>query len=723
MIGENMNLIKKSIIFTICLILIIAGFVPNTFSGNEGERHRQNYPEILWWYDINAPCFGSAATDDFDNDGNLELVFGTYFNDEHVYALNADDGSLLWNYDTGGCNDASPVIADVDLDGELEVIIPASSPYEVYCFDGSTGDVEWSTSTGYPNCIDSPPAVADVDNDNKPEVILGAWYGNVFCLNGEDGSICWQQTYGTDSYFQAGPNILDLDDDGQLDIVIAQFAGDCRIYALKGDDGTVLWYSDLPQDYMYHGGSFADIDEDGLPEIAIGCYDNNVYVLNGEDGSLLWDYTAPYYIASPTSIADLNNDGHLEIVFTSYNYLGVLSYTGNLTWSYIAGGSMFRGASIADIDGNGILDVVFGSDDGILRVLQGDNGDVVWTLDLEAHYQDTYNIDNAPVIEDFNNDGKLDIFIIGGFGISDPYTNNHGRGYAIAAGNGTGDGWPKFRHDVFNSACFHFQQNQAPIAVEDYSFTYINESVWINVTANDFDDNGEINLTSVDIVDYPSNGFVDVDPVTGNLSYTPDIGFVGVDILNYTVCDYEGLTSNECIVEIYVITSDMIFIGLDLQSAWNLITIPIENEMWASDLGNNISGCLSVSGWDSINQTYKTFIVGGPPSFDYPLDDGMGYFIDVNSDTSYTSMGYPIDLVNVTLNIGWNLIGWFNDNATLASSISNNITGCLSVSAWDSFNQTYKTYIVGGPPSFDFNVEKGMGLFVDVTEVSYWYGE
>ena len=52
--------------------------------------------------------------------------------------------TLLWNYDTGGCNDASPVIYDVDLDGELEVIIPASSPYKVYCFNGSTGQVEWS---------------------------------------------------------------------------------------------------------------------------------------------------------------------------------------------------------------------------------------------------------------------------------------------------------------------------------------------------------------------------------------------------------------------------------------------------------------------------------------------------------------------------------------------------------------------------------------------------
>ena len=683
------------------------------------ERYGRNYPEILWWYDLDAPCFGSAATDDIDNDGNLELVFGTYFNDEHVYALNANNGSLLWNYDTGGCNDASPVIYDVDLDGELEVIIPASSPYKVYCFDGSTGQVEWSTSTGYPNCIDSPPAVADVDNDNKPEVILGAWYGNVFCLNGEDGSICWHINLGSNSYFQAEPNILDLDNDGQLDIVIAQYAGDCRIYALKGNNGSVLWYSDLPQDYMYHGGSFADIDEDGLPEIVIGCYDNYVYVLNGEDGSLLWNYYAPYYIASPTSIADLNNDNHLEIVFTSYNYLGVLSYTGGLLWSYTAGGGMFRGASIADIDGNGILDVVFGADDGILRVLRGNNGQIIWTLDLEAHYQNIFQIDNAPVIEDFNNDGKLDIFIIGGYGTSDPPDNNHGRGYAIAAGDGTGDGWPMFRHDIYHSGSFNFQQNQAPIAIEDNTFTYINESVWINITANDYDTDGEIDPTTVSIVDYPTNGSVQVDSINGNISYIPDIGFVGIDKLNYTICDDEGLISNQCNVKIYVITSDMIFIRMDLSSSWNLITISIQNNWMASSLASNITGCEFISQFDSMNQTWWTYT--GNPASDFLILDGYGYLVYTTTNSNIILTGTPIISVNVTICSGWNVIGWFNNYNTTASSLKQNITGTQFISRFDPITQSFWTYTSN--PASDFTIGKGMGLLLYTTTASVWHGE
>lgn len=412
-------------------------------------------PDILWWYNLDAPSFGSAASEDIDEDGKLEIVFGTYFNDEHVYALNADDGSLLWKYDTGGCNDASPAIADVDLDGDLEVIIPASSPYKVYCLNGKTGAVEWSTSTGYPNCIDSPPAIADVDQDNKPEIILGTFYGYVFCLNGEDGGIAWQKNLGSTSYIQSGPNILDCDNNGQLDVVVAQFSGDCRVYALQGNDGSLLWYSDIPQDYMYHGGSFADIDEDGKPEIIIGCYDNHVYVFNAEDGSLCWSYTAAQYIAAPTSIADVNNDGHLEIVFASHNILGVLSNTGDLLWSHSTGGSIFRGASLFDVNNDGIIDVCFGSSDGILRVLQGSDGQVIWTYNLQAHYGKTFDIDHAPILADFDDDGMVDIFVVGGYGTSSNPSLNHGRAYALTAGNGAGPGWMMFRHDLVHSGCYN----------------------------------------------------------------------------------------------------------------------------------------------------------------------------------------------------------------------------------------------------------------------------
>jgi outer membrane protein assembly factor BamB len=431
---------------TLLLLGACAGFC------SAAER---TYPEVMWHYDLDAPSLGGSAVRDIDGDGRPEIVFGTYFNDERIHAINAEDGSVLWTFPTGGCNDASTAIADVDRDGVLEVIAPASSPYHVYCLNGITGWVEWSESTGYPNCIDSPPAVADVDNDNLPEVVLGAWYGWVFAFNGEDGSLCWDENLGTDSYIQSGPNILDLNADGQLDVVVAQWRGDCRVYARRGDNGGPLWHATAATDWMYHGAAFADVDEDGKPELSIGCYDSHVYLLNGEDGTKQWDYPTPFYAGAPTAIADVNNDGHLEVIFGAHSRIGAVSRTGTLLWSYPASGSVFRGVAIADIDGNGVPDVAFGDSTGKLTVLRGHNGSVLWQINLQALYGNTYDIDHAPVIADLDGDGKLDIFVIGGHAESSTPSNNHGRGYALRAGDGTGPGWRMFRHDLRHSGAWH----------------------------------------------------------------------------------------------------------------------------------------------------------------------------------------------------------------------------------------------------------------------------
>ena len=405
--------------------------------------------DILWWYDLKAPSFSSAALEDIDGDGKPEIVFGTYINDEHVYVLNAEDGTLLWRYETGGKADTAPAIADVDGDGSLEVIVCVSSTNVVYCFNGSNGTVEWTFSTGDANEIESSPAIADLDNDELPEIVFGTLNGHFYCLNGEDATIRWYINLGIDSNITAEPNILDLDGDGLLEVITAQAGGNNRIYALTGHDGSTLWFSDLPQNDLVHGASFADIDKDGKPEIIIGSTDHHIYALNGEDGTLKWDYTTTSSVGAPTSIADLNHDDHYEIVFTASNsnLLGVLSSDGQLLWSYRASGSILRGAIISDTNNDGSLDLVFVSDNGILHILSGDNGRQIRTFHLASHYGRQVWVDHAPVVADFDKDGKLDIFIVVGSINSANPGANLGRAYALRAGSGTGPVWKTFRHD------------------------------------------------------------------------------------------------------------------------------------------------------------------------------------------------------------------------------------------------------------------------------------
>jgi gliding motility-associated-like protein len=79
--------------------------------------------------------------------------------------------------------------------------------------------------------------------------------------------------------------------------------------------------------------------------------------------------------------------------------------------------------------------------------------------------------------------------------------------------------------------------NDAPIANGDSASTNEGNPVVINAPSNDTDPDGNLDETSVTVVTPPSNGTVTIDPVTGEITYTPNPGFSGNDTLIYSICD------------------------------------------------------------------------------------------------------------------------------------------------------------------------------------------
>lgn len=434
---------KKLIILLFCVYFVNQGY--------------SQTPQIKWWYDVHDECFGNSACADIDHDGKLEVVFSCYRNDSSVYALNLEDGSLLWKVNTGGCNDVAPLIFDVDMDDSLEVILPGSCVPKTFCFKGHNGAIEWVTTL---HGSDSPPTIGDVDNDGKPEILHGNFGGYVTCLNGEDGSIAWDLAVDLNSWIQTAPIILDVDNNGQLDFVVANWSFDDnhKIWCFRGNDQHMIWESDLPNDYMYHGASFADIDGDGFMELAIGTYDGTLLVLNAEDGSLKWDYSFnnPIYIGAPTTMADLNNDNLYEIIFIDSDRVGVLDNNGDLIWDFDIPSwyTSFRGPAISDVNNDDTLDLVFGTSGGVVHALHGASGDELWSVSLRAHHDSSnFEIDHAPVIADFDGDSILDVFIVGGHAIYPDVQFNYGRAYAISTESFGGPDWMMFRRDTVRSAC------------------------------------------------------------------------------------------------------------------------------------------------------------------------------------------------------------------------------------------------------------------------------
>jgi hypothetical protein len=83
--------------------------------------------------------------------------------------------------------------------------------------------------------------------------------------------------------------------------------------------------------------------------------------------------------------------------------------------------------------------------------------------------------------------------------------------------------------------------NDAPVATDDNIGAVEDMPVTVDVLANDGDPDGDLDPTSVQVLTGPSNGSVAVDPVTGEVTYTPDPNFWGSDSFTYQVCDTGGL--------------------------------------------------------------------------------------------------------------------------------------------------------------------------------------
>jgi hypothetical protein len=281
-------------------------------------------------------------------------------------------------------------------------------------------------------------------------------------------------------------------------------------------------------------------------------------------------------------------------------------------------------------------------------------------------------------------------------------------------------------NDITTSSIYSFEIGIPPdITLETASPIVQQNGNNVNLTCDVFD-NILVNSVSINITDplggYSVHSMNEAASRAGSYYYNASYSVDGLYRFIVTADDNNGNVALS-VMHFFYIGDGGISNALSLESGWNLISTPVEYGFMASEIAESLEGCLTVNKWDSVNQTYKPFIVGGPPDFDFAVSPGVGLFVELDSACEVVFCGVPALNPSVGLQIPWNMIGWYNQSSTNAISLAENITGCLTVNSWDSVNQTYKPYIVGGPPDFDFPIYAGMGLFVEVDTVSTWNGE
>jgi len=427
------------------LLLLMSALIPVQTAPDEKT--------LLWTVETKSPSYGSAAAADLDGDGVPEILFGTYYNDEHLYCVDGKTSAVKWKHKSrGGPLDASVLIADVNTDGELEVVFGDSAYGTIWCLDAA-GEELW-TYDG-PSGTDSPPAAADLDGDGTIEIVYGTMKvkggnGRVIALDGATGKERWFAE--VPGHVQSEPALADLNADGVLDVIVTNWMGDGKLRALNGKDGAELW-TFTTDDWIYHGVSVHDFDADGIPEIVVADRKGHVWLLEGESGEAKWTATLEGErqgsVFGPTSLVDADGKIPLEIVVPGSHLHLLDAKQGEARWRKVYGGSsLARGVAVADVDGDGKQDLVYGEGTR-LRAVRARDGKDLWAFDLRTGESPHEGLDNAPLILDLDGDGRLDVFVLGGKGTSDDTRpQNYGRAWALRAGKGKpadGNTWLTFR--------------------------------------------------------------------------------------------------------------------------------------------------------------------------------------------------------------------------------------------------------------------------------------
>jgi hypothetical protein len=125
---------------------------------------------------------GSPALGDIDGDGTLEVIAGCsdYFTTASCSRLYAwhGDGSLVAGFPVSPTGTPlhfshSPILADYDGDGTVEIMVTAKDRNTIYIVEPN-GTVNSDTSRSVAAGLVNTPVVDDIDGDNLLETVIGA---------------------------------------------------------------------------------------------------------------------------------------------------------------------------------------------------------------------------------------------------------------------------------------------------------------------------------------------------------------------------------------------------------------------------------------------------------------------------------------------------------------------------------------------------------------------
>ena len=326
-----------------------------------------------------ANAANTVTTGDFDGDGDIDFVGGSFQSDYFSLYINDGTGNFTRNtIDNGSTADGARFAKafDLDEDGDLDVLATSSTAdlYLWYENDGSglfsIHVIDDSAFSVEAYGIDA----ADFNNDGTMDIVGGANQGDALVIYANDGN----ENFLIHSVLSVGDNrtdgvrvvkAVDLDQDTDVDIVVAAFSGDT--FSWYENDGNAVFTPHTIDDSADANGATAieaaDLDGDGDLDLAAGSNNANHFLWYENDGnenftSHIIDNTSSYSLG-PRGLAlvDLEQDGDMDIV--------TAAITGDaFAWYENDGSGIFSGAIISNDPtySNGAFAITTGDIDGDL---------------------------------------------------------------------------------------------------------------------------------------------------------------------------------------------------------------------------------------------------------------------------------------------------------------------------------------------------------------------
>ncbi|MCI0708232.1 MAG: T9SS type A sorting domain-containing protein [Ignavibacteriae bacterium] len=304
-------------------------------------------PNIVQTNGFNMPQFV-----DIDGDGDLDMFIsvlsGASLDNFRFYSNtgmpeNAGFELVTSNFistiDHGAAS--SPVFADIDGDGDLDLVIGnENGELAEYIREGTGAGLQFTLSespTFAPvGFFNASPDFGDIDGDGQIDLIFGEANGKIHLYRrsnpaSEDTAFPLRAT----SFGQnAAPVLVDFDGDGDFDLFIGTGGGTVHYYRNDGTEENLNFV--LVPDFLASidvGDDakpvFLDDDGDGDLDLVVGSRNNSLfyYQNTGDSFTLVDDYFAdvPVYSRTAPAFDDVDGDGDFDLFLGNYRG-GLLFY-------------------------------------------------------------------------------------------------------------------------------------------------------------------------------------------------------------------------------------------------------------------------------------------------------------------------------------------------------------------------------------------------------------